>query len=187
VGAGLFSIGAIICWKTLPVVAKRVDAWLDPFADPQGASYQVLQFTYLMADGGVAGTGLGRSGFISTTLAAESDFIFAVVAAEMGIPGALAVITAFVLLVGAGLHIAQESENPFDKLLACGLTTLLGVQAFVIMAGVTQLLPLTGVTLPFVSQGGTSLVANYVLLALLVRISDETSHEPVATTGMVPV
>jgi peptidoglycan glycosyltransferase len=118
---------------------------------------------------------------------AESDFIFAVVASELGMPGALALITAYILLVGAGLHVAQEAENPFDKLLACGLTTLLGVQAFVIMAGVTRLLPLTGVTLPFVSQGGTSLVANYVLIALLVRISDETSRAPVATTGMVPV
>jgi cell division protein FtsW (lipid II flippase) len=187
VGVTLFSIGAVICWKAIPVVGRRVDTWLNPFADARGDSYQILQFTYLMSDGGVAGTGLGMSGSLNFMPQAESDFIFAVAAAELGMPGALAIITAFILLVAAGLHIAQEAENAFDKLLACGLTTLLGIQAFVIMAGVTRLLPLTGVTLPFVSQGGTSLVANYVLLALLVRISDETSNEPVATTGMVPV
>jgi cell division protein FtsW (lipid II flippase) len=187
VGAALFSIGALVCWQLIPVVTRRVAIWLDPWVDPQDSGYQVLQFTYLMSDGGVAGTGLGLSGSLSALPQAESDFIFAVAAAELGMPGALAIITAFILLIGAGLHVAQEAENNFDKLLACGLTTLLGVQAFVIMAGVTRLLPLTGVTLPFVSQGGTSLVANYVLIALLVRISDETSSEPVATTGMVPV
>lgn len=186
VGASLFGAGAVFCWKTIPVVARRVDTWLYPFADPQDTGYQILQFTYLMSDGGVAGTGLGLSGSLSLPQA-ESDFIFAVAAAELGLAGALAIVAAFILLVSAGLHVAQEAENPFDKLLACGLTTLLGVQAFVIMAGVTRLLPLTGVTLPFVSQGGTSLVANYVLLALLVRVSDETGHEPVATAGMVPV
>jgi cell division protein FtsW (lipid II flippase) len=187
VGASLFAIGAFICWQLVPVVGKRVSIWLDPYADPRDSGYQVLQFTYLMSDGGVAGSGLGLSGSLAGMPQAESDFIFAVVASELGLPGALALITAYILLIGAGLHVAQEAEHPFDKLLACGLTTLLGVQAFVIMAGVTRLLPLTGVTLPFVSQGGTSLVANYVLIALLVRISDETSREPVATTGMVPV
>jgi peptidoglycan glycosyltransferase len=186
VGTTLFAMGAFVCWKTIPVVGKRIDIWLDPYADPQDSGYQILQFTYLMSDGGVAGTGLGLSGNLGLPQA-ESDFIFAVAAAELGLPGALAIVAAFILMVAAGLHIAQEAEHPFDKLLACGLTTLLGIQAFVIMAGVTRLLPLTGVTLPFVSQGGTSLVANYVLLALLVRISDETGHEPVATTGMVPV
>jgi cell division protein FtsW (lipid II flippase) len=188
VGFSLFAAGAVFCWKTIPVVAKRVNTWLDPFADPRDTGFQLLQFTYQMADGGVAGTGLALSGNAIRSLPqVESDFIFALIATELGLPGALAVIVAFILLVGAGLHIAQEAENHFDKLLACGLTTLMGMQAFVIMAGVTRLLPLTGVTLPFVSHGGTSLVANYVLIALLVRISDETSHEPVATTGMVPV
>lgn len=187
VGMSLFGLGAVFCWKFVGVVQDRVDNWLDPWADSAGGGFQLLQFHYFMADGGVAGTGMGLSGSMTNLYAAESDFIFAVIAGELGIPGALAVITAFVLIVGAGLRIAEEATNPFNKLLAVGLTTLMGVQAFVIMAGVTRLLPLTGVTLPFVSQGGTSLVANYVLLALLARISDETVHEPVSTTHMVPV
>lgn len=187
VGFGLFAVGAIFCWKTIPVVGRRIDIWLDPHKDPKESGYQILQSTYLMSDGGVAGRGLGLTGSMKVLPQAESDFIFAVIAGELGLAGAMAFVAAFILLVGAGIHVAQEAENPFDKLLACGLTTLMAVQAFVIMAGVTRLLPLTGVTLPFVSQGGTSLVANYVLIALLVRISDETGSEPVATTGMVPV
>jgi peptidoglycan glycosyltransferase len=94
----------------------------------------------------------------------------------MGLLGSVAVIACFVLLVGCGLRVAVRAEPPFEKLLAAGLTILLGLQSFIIMAGVTRLLPLTGVTLPFVSYGGSSLVANYVLLALLVRLSDDTAR-----------
>ncbi len=122
--------------------------------------------------GGVAGTGPGprRAEQIPVV---ESDFIFAVIGEELGLLGATAILIAFVLMIGAGLRIAQQATSPFEKLLATGLTTLLGFQAFIIMAGVTRLLPLTGVTLPFVSYGGSSLLANYVLLALLMRISDD--------------
>ena len=108
--------------------------------------------------------------------AAETDFIFAVIGEELGLFGATALLIAFLLMVGSGLRIAVRSEDPFSKLLATGLTTLLGVQAFIIVAGVIRVLPLTGVTLPFVSYGGSSLVANYILLALLVRISDDSSR-----------
>jgi peptidoglycan glycosyltransferase len=105
----------------------------------------------------------------------ETDFIFAAIGEELGLLGTTAVIIAYLLMIGAGLRIAVRTDEPFDKLLATGLTTLLGLQAFVIMGGVTRLLPLTGVTLPFVSYGGSSLLGNYVLLALLVRISDDSA------------
>ena len=114
--------------------------------------------------------------------ARETDFIFAVVAEELGLVGATAVLLAYLVLVGCGLRIALRADHPFEKLFATGLTTLLGFQAFVIVAGVTRVLPLTGVTLPFMSFGGSSLLANYVLLALLVRMSDA----PGASAATVP-
>ena len=105
--------------------------------------------------------------------AVESDFIFAAIGEELGLLGGAAVLAAYVLMVGVGLRIARVAERPFEKLLATGLTTIIGVQAFIIIGGVTRVVPLTGVTLPFISYGGSSLVANYVLIALLMRISDE--------------
>ena len=103
-------------------------------------------------------------------------FIFAVIAQELGLLGATAVLLSFLLLVGSGLRTAVRADNPFDKLLATGLATLIGVQAFIIVAGVTRVLPLTGITLPFVSYGGSSLLGSWLLLALLVRISDGSNR-----------
>jgi peptidoglycan glycosyltransferase len=119
----------------------------------------------------VAGTGLAL-GSPQRIPVVASDFIFAAIGEELGLAGTTAILVCFLLVVGAGLRIALRAEQPFEKLLSAGLTALLGFQAFVIMAGVTRLLPLTGVTLPFVSYGGSSLIANYVLLALLMRISE---------------
>lgn len=174
-GAVLFGIGAYLSWLGFAHVRERVTIWIDPWKDATGNGYQVVQGWFAMAYGGVAGTGLGLGGDVRIP-AAETDFIFAVMAEELGLLGATLIITAFALMVGAGLRIAVRAEEPFDKLLATGLTLLLGFQAFIIIAGVTRLLPLTGVTLPFVSYGGSSLVANYVLLALLLRISDESQR-----------
>ena len=106
----------------------------------------------------------------------ESDMIFAAIGEELGLIGATAVLIAFLLMIGAGLRIAQQTSNGFERLFATGLTTLLGFQAFIIMAGVVRLLPLTGVTLPFISYGGSSLLANWVLLALLLRVSNDASE-----------
>jgi peptidoglycan glycosyltransferase len=106
----------------------------------------------------------------------QNDFIFAAIAEELGMFGATAVLMSYVLIVGAGLRIAIRAERPFEKLLATGLTTLVGVQAFIIIGGVVRVVPLTGITLPFVSYGGSSLVSNYILLALLIRLSDSTSR-----------
>ncbi len=177
VGFGLFGGAAFVSWLLFSHVQTRVTAWLDPFSDPLGDGHQILEGSYALADGGVGGLGLGlgQSGD-GNLFAAENDFIFAVIGEELGLLGATAVLISFLLLIGTGLRIAVQQEGAFEKLLATGLTTLLGVQAFIILGGVIRLLPLTGVALPFVSYGGTSLLANYVLLALLVRLSDDANQ-----------
>jgi cell division protein FtsW (lipid II flippase) len=175
VGGTLFALGAVFAWSTFGHVQRRVRVWLDPWVDVAGEGYQIAQATFAIADGGVTGTGLGLSGSIAIPVA-ETDFIFAVIAQELGLLGATAVLVSFLLLVGSGLRTAVRADNPFDKLLATGLAALIGVQAFIIVAGVTRVLPLTGITLPFVSYGGSSLLGSWLLLALLVRISDGSNR-----------
>ena len=175
IGTILFSAGAVFAWKTFDHVQTRVEVWLNPWQDPSGKGFQVVQSWFSLAAGGVTGKGpgLGQPGLIP---AADTDFIFAAIGEELGLLGGSLLLVAFVLMVGAGLRIALTADREFDKLLAAGLTTLLGIQAFIIIGGVTRLLPLTGVTLPFISYGGSSLVANYILLALLLRISDDSTR-----------
>ncbi|HTX63316.1 MAG TPA: FtsW/RodA/SpoVE family cell cycle protein, partial [Acidimicrobiales bacterium] len=129
------------------------------------------------AHGGIGGSGLGTDPFAGAFpwMHITTDMVFAAVGDQLGFIGAAAVVIAFVLLVGSGLRIAQAARSDFSRLVAVGLTSVLGFQAFFIMAGVTRLLPFTGITLPFVAYGGSSLVANYVLIALLMRISQEGS------------
>jgi peptidoglycan glycosyltransferase len=170
-GAVLFGAAAYGAWTQFGHVQTRISAWLDPWTHQQGGGYQVIQSWYAFAWGGVAGTGIGL-GRPDRIPVVESDFIFAAIGEELGLLGSSAVLIAYLLIVGSGLRIAVQAEHPFDKLLAAGLTALVGIQSFVILAGVTRLLPLTGVVLPFVSYGGSALVANYVLLALLIRVSD---------------
>ena len=177
-GVGLFSLGAWFAWNAFDHVQRRVTTWIDPWQDPWDSGYQIIQSAFALAAGGLGGTGLGQSGKHDTWFAAETDFIFVFIAEELGLFGATLVLAAFLLVFGSALRIAAQSEYPFDKLLATGLATLLGLQAFLIMAGVTRLLPLTGVTLPFVSYGGSSLLANYLIVALLLRISDESIRTP---------
>jgi len=175
VGTVLFGIAAYGAWTQFSHVQERVTNWLNPWKDPLDKGLQVIQSWYAMAWGGVAGTGiaLGRPDKIPVVY---NDFIFAAISEELGLLGAAAVLMAYLVMVGAGLRIAVQAEGAFEKLLATGLTALLGIQSFIIIAGVTRLLPLTGIALPFVSYGGSSLVANYVLLALLLRISDDTAR-----------
>jgi peptidoglycan glycosyltransferase len=175
VGGLLFVGGSMLAYKGFGHVHDRVQDWLDPWKHASTSGFQVIQSWFAMAWGGVAGTGLGL-GNPNQIPVASTDFIFAAVAEELGLLGSAAVIFCYVLLVGCGLRIAVRADAPFEKLLATGITILLGVQSFIIMAGVTRLLPLTGVALPFMSYGGSSLVANYVLLALLARISDDTAR-----------
>jgi peptidoglycan glycosyltransferase len=173
VGTLLFAGGAYFAWNAFTHVQSRVATWLDPWPDGQDEGFQVIQSWFALAWGGISGTGIGL-GEPDRIPVVETDFIFSAIGEELGLLGAAAIITSFVLLVGSGLRIAVQTTDPFEKLLAAGLTVLIGVQAFIIMAGVIRLLPLTGVTLPFVSYGGSSLVSNYILLALLMRISDDT-------------
>jgi len=179
-GAGLFAGGSWFAWKTFDHVQTRVDVWLNPWEDPSDKGFQTVQATFALAWGGVAGTGIGL-GNPDRIPVAPTDFIFAAIGEELGLLGAAAVLIAFLLMVGAGLRIAQRAETPFDTLLAVGLTTIIGIQSFIIIGGVIRLVPLTGITLPFVSYGGSSLVANYVLLALLLRISDNEGPPRVQT------
>ncbi|HLM63653.1 MAG TPA: FtsW/RodA/SpoVE family cell cycle protein [Acidimicrobiales bacterium] len=173
VGALLFAAGATFAHAQFGHVRERVDIWLDPWPVAQDEGFQVVQSAFAFADGGITGRGLGL-GVPDKIPEVETDFIFAAIGEELGLLGAAAVLIAFLLIIGAGLRIATRSSNGFERLLATGLTTLIGLQAFIIMGGVVRLMPLTGVTLPFVSYGGSSLIANFVLMALLLRISDDS-------------
>jgi cell division protein FtsW (lipid II flippase) len=172
IGLVLFALGAYLGWLAFPHIQIRVDAWLhalDPgFVDDQG--YQLAQGWFGMATGGVVGTGLGLGSPTFVPYVA-SDFILAAFGEELGMLGVSALLLLYLALVGRGLRIAVERHDAFEKLLAVGLTTLLGLQVFVIAGGVLRLIPLTGVPLPLVSYGGTSRVATLVLLALLIRLS----------------
>ncbi len=175
-GLVLFAIGAYVASHYFSQTHIRVETWLDPWKilphDPGG---QLREAWYALGSGGVGGTGLGLGAGAYSIPVPQSDFIFAVIGEEMGLLGSSMVVVAFLLLVGAGLRIAQSARSEFAKLAATGLTIIIGFQAFFIIGGIVRLLPLTGITLPFVSYGGSALVANYVLVALLMRISDEGS------------
>lgn len=181
VGAVLFAVGALVASHLFGQVHERVAIWLDPWKYSNTIGYQVVQGQYAMGSGGVAGTGLGL-GYPTHIPVVASDFIFAAFGEETGLLGTSALVIAYLLLIGAGLRTALAARSDFAKLLAAGLTVLLGFQAFFIMAGVVRLLPLTGVTLPFVAYGGSSLVANYVLVAMLMRISSESDQRPGAAS-----
>lgn len=181
-GAGLFAVGTAFAYATFGHVGARLRIWLDPWTRAADAGFQVVQGLYAMGSGGFAGTGIGL-GSPGRIPAATTDFIFAAVGEELGLLGSVAVVTAYLLMVGIGLRIALHAGQPFEKLLAVGLTVILGVQTFIIVGGVVRLVPLTGVTLPFVSYGGSSLVANYVLLALLLRISHDSAERAARTGG----
>jgi cell division protein FtsW (lipid II flippase) len=171
----LFGVGAYIAAKYFGQVHVRVEDWLDPWKYSTTSGEQLVQSWYSLGSGGVGGSGLGLGSGAWAIPLANTDFIFAVIGEEMGLLGSAMVVVAFMLLVGAGLRIAQAARSEFAKLTATGLTMIIGFQAFFIIGGIVRLFPLTGITLPFVSYGGSALIANYVLVALLMRISDEGS------------
>ncbi len=182
VGAVLFVLGAYVAFHLFGQVHERIAIWLDPWKYANTNGYQIVQSEYAFGSGGVAGTGLGL-GYPTHIPIVASDFIFAAFGEETGLLGTSAIVIAYLLLVGAGLRTAIMARSDFAKLLAAGLTVLIGFQAFFIMAGVVRLLPLTGVTLPFVAYGGSSLIANYVLVAVLMRISSESEERVSATSA----
>jgi cell division protein FtsW (lipid II flippase) len=171
-GAALFLVGGAASWYAFDHVRTRVAAWLDPFADPFGGGYQIVQGLFAMGSGSLtgAGLGLGRPDLIPF---AATDFVYAAIGEELGLAGSVIVLSLFGLLVASGSGIALRARNPFRSLLAAGLTFILGIQTILIIGGVVRLLPLTGITLPFMSYGGSSLVANTILIALLARVSHE--------------
>jgi cell division protein FtsW (lipid II flippase) len=190
IGIAMFVLGSWFVASTVGHVQERFDIWLDPFHNAGDTGYQVAQSLFAQADGGLSGRGLGESLVQLPGINAEcradfpncgailpaphTDFIYAVIVGELGLIGGGAVVLIYALIAERGFKTAILAEDGFSKLLATGLTAILALQAFVIIGGVTRVIPLTGVTLPFISYGGSSIVANFVLLALLLLISDKS-------------
>ncbi len=188
IGFAMFLAGAWFFASTVGHVQDRVDIWLDPYQDPDGAGFQVLQSMFAQADGGLFGRGIAESLLIQPNGVplipeVQTDLIYALIVDELGLFGGAAVIVTYVLIAARGFKIAALAQDGFSKLLAAGLTAVFALQAFVIIGGVTRVIPLTGVTLPFVSYGGSSVVANMVLLALLLLVSDRARRPEQAVSG----
>jgi cell division protein FtsW (lipid II flippase) len=171
-GGALFFLGGGMAYLAFSHVRLRVDIWLDPWPQADSAGYQVVQALMALGAGGVLGTGLG-SGFPDYIPAVHTDFIIAAIGEELGLIGSLAVVALYLLFIERGFRVALTSRDSFSTLLAAGLTSVFAIQAFVILGGTLQLVPLTGITLPLVSYGGSSILANSILLGLLLRISAE--------------
>jgi cell division protein FtsW (lipid II flippase) len=193
-GLALFVGGAAVLYNAIGHVQERVTIWLQPWTDERVycsvneqfmlrqdcASYQLVKSLYSIANGGFGGTGLGEGTFVSPDGAQlipylRTDFIFSAIAQELGLIGAAALLLVFMLFVVRGMRVALQADDGFSKLLAAGLTFGFALQTFIIVGGVLRVVPLTGITLPFVSYGGTSIVANFVLLALLLLVSNRAS------------
>jgi cell division protein FtsW (lipid II flippase) len=169
-GVLAFALGAAALYPIFGHVQVRVNAWRDPWADPFGAGYQMIQALYALASGGVAGAGLGR-GDPTAVPESQTDFVFATVGEELGLVGAVGLLMCYGLLTVRGYSIALRARDGFQQLLAAGLTTAIATQALIITAGSTNLIPLTGITLPFVSYGGSSTLVNFAMVGILLRIS----------------
>jgi len=179
IGLLLFCGGAFVAWKLFSHVQARVDFWLHPF-DPEFIrnSTQIVQGMFGMASGGLLGTGLGE-GRPFATYASESDMIYASVAEELGLAGAFAVLMLYALIIERGLRTAIGVRDGFGKLLATGLAFTMALQVFVVVGGVTRVIPLTGLVIPFLAYGGSALLANWMIIGLLMRISD-SARRPAA-------
>ena len=188
VGLGLFAVGAWGLYHVTPHVQERVSIWLDCSWSVSNAcpvydeGYQLAQSIYAIAGGGLFGQGLGEGILISPEGNTyipflSTDFIFAAIAQELGLAGVVAMVLVYVVVLYRGFRIAIMADDGFSKLLAVGLTSALAIQAFIIMAGVTGLIPLTGITLPFVSYGGSSIVANFLIVGLLLMVSNRVNRE----------
>jgi len=173
VGISLFLLGSWLCYLLFAHVQVRVDTWLNPWISVHGKGYQITQSIFSLAAGGLFGTGLGL-GHPQYIPAVHTDFIFAALAEELGWTGAVMILLIYLLIFYRSFRIAIQAKDEYSVLLAVGLSTVLAWQTFVIIGGVIKFIPLTGITLPFISYGGSSLVANLAILALLLNISHET-------------
>ncbi|CAA9546145.1 MAG: FtsW-like cell division membrane protein CA_C0505 [uncultured Thermomicrobiales bacterium] len=186
VSVGLLSF-AFACWgayRRFDRIGIRVQNWLDPWQDPLASGYQQVQSDYALASGGLLGTGLGM-GRPAAIPEVQTDFVFSAIGEELGLLGALAVLALYFLLVMRGFAIALRARDGFARLVAVGLTTILGLQTIIIVGGVIRLIPLTGITLPFVSYGGSSLLTNFLIVGLLLNISGQGARHRVAKRGIV--
>ncbi|MDQ3875477.1 MAG: FtsW/RodA/SpoVE family cell cycle protein [Actinomycetota bacterium] len=179
-GLGLFVAGAAAAYELIPRVEERVSIWLDPWQDPHRSGYQLVQSLYSISNGGFGGTGLGKGTFATTggdplIPYANTDFIYSALAQELGLVGSAGLLLVYMLFVTRGFRIALLADDGFSKLLAAGLTFTFALQTFIIVGGIVRLIPLTGITLPFVSYGGSSIVSNFILLALLLLVSNRAS------------
>ncbi len=179
IGFLMFVIGAFAASKLVGHVGERFDIWLHPFTPANVAdhSYQLVQGLYGMGSGGLLGKGLGAGQPYITPLV-QSDLIFTAFGEELGLAGVMALLLVYGLIVQRGMRTAISVKDPFSKLLAGGLSFMLALQVFVIVGGVTRLIPLTGITTPFLSQGGSSLVSSWILIGLLARLSDTARRPP---------
>jgi cell division protein FtsW (lipid II flippase) len=181
-GIVLFVVGAFVLYVLFTHVQDRINIWINPWADPQGAGYQVIRALYAYGRGGILGTGLGAGlpsvGNVPSIPAIHTDFVFAAIAEELGMLGALGVLGLYLVIAERGFRIAAAAADDFRSLLATGLTLVIVVQAFIIAGGNLRVLPLTGVTLPFVSYGGSSLLVNGAVIGMLLALSDRGVEPP---------
>ncbi len=169
----LLLVGAVLCYNLFSHVHNRIDIWFDPFGNPDGG-YQITQSLYSLADGNLVGTGIGK-GMPTLIPVVESDFIFSAIGEEMGLLGGAAILILYMIFAVRGFATAARAKSDMSAFTAVGLTTAIAFQAFLIVGGCTRLLPLTGVTLPFMSQGGSSLLASFIIVGLLLRTGDEAT------------
>ncbi len=172
----LFAVGAIFCTKFFPHVQTRIDVWKDPWSSYYGSGYQIVQGLIALASGGFFGTGLGM-GLPSVIPASSTDYIFAVIGEEFGMIVAVCVILFYVLFVVRGILIAVNAKNTYDALVVFGCCSILSLQSFIIIGGVIKLIPLTGITLPFISSGGTSLLNSMIILGIIEGIAVKNGKE----------
>jgi cell division protein FtsW (lipid II flippase) len=178
-GLILFLAGGFVMYQLVPHVQDRVDIWIDPFAAPATTGYQIIQALYAFARGGLVGTGLG-AGIPTTIPAVETDFPLAALGEELGLVGIMAILGIYLVVIERGLRIGAAAGDDFRSLLSAGLALVVGVQAFIIAAGNLKLIPLTGITLPFISYGGSSMLVNGIVVGLLLALSDKGVEPPPA-------
>jgi len=171
----IFLLTGTVGYMLFRHVRVRVSVWLDPWQDPTGMGYQIAQSLFAIGGGNILGTGLGNGIGASTVPVAISDFIFSVIAEELGFAGAMAVLVLFLIVVMRAFVVSIRAKDRFGQILAAGIGILLGTETLIILAGVTKLFPLTGLPLPWVSYGGSSLIVHFILLGVLLNISNATA------------